>query len=154
MEDPRGKLVLEFIRIVREALPTVFVMENVRGMVNWQEGKAIEAIMNEISEPIYFEGEEYIYNVDKAILNSVDYGVPQYRERVFLVGNRLNKTFKFPQPTHSNESNGTLNLFENSKHKIKTVWDSIGVLPKADEPSETALRVSETIKDRIEKHGY
>lgn len=154
MEDPRGKLVLEFIRIVREALPTVFVMENVRGMVNWQEGKAIEAIMNEISEPIYFEGEEYIYNVDKAILNSVDYGVPQYRERVFLVGNRLNKTFKFPQPTHSNESNGTLNLFESSKHKIKTVWESIGVLPKADEPSETALRVSETIKDRIEKHGY
>jgi DNA (cytosine-5)-methyltransferase 1 len=154
MEDPRGKLVLEFIRIVRESLPTVFVMENVRGMVNWQEGKAIEAIMNEISEPIYFEGQEYTYKVNKAILNSVDYGVPQYRERVFLVGNRLNKTFKFPEATHTNSNNGTLDLFEKSKPKVKTVWDTIGNLPQADEPSETALRVSGTIKERIKNHGY
>jgi DNA (cytosine-5)-methyltransferase 1 len=154
MDDPRGKLILEFIRIVRESLPIVFVMENVRGMVNWQEGKAIEAIMNEISEPIYFEGQEYVYTVNKAILNSVDYGVPQYRERVFLVGNRLNKTFKFPEATHSNINDGTLNLFEENKRKVKTVWDTIGNLPQAEEPSETALRVSETIKDRIKNHGY
>jgi len=154
MDDPRGKLILEFIRIVRESLPTVFVMENVRGMVNWQEGRAIEAIMNEISEPIYFEGQEYVYTVNKAILNSVDYGVPQYRERVFLVGNRLNKTFKFPEATHTNTKNGTLNLFEENKQKVKTVWDTIGNLPQADEPSETALRVSGTIKERIKNHGY
>jgi DNA (cytosine-5)-methyltransferase 1 len=154
MNDPRGKLVLEFIRVVKESLPTVFVMENVRGMVNWQDGKAIDAIMNEISEPIIFEGKEYIYKVNKAILNAVDYGVPQYRERVFIVGNRLNKSFEFPEPTHSNSINGTLNIFGNNKQRVKTVWDAIGNLPEADAPSETALRVSETIKERIVKHGY
>ena len=154
MDDPRGKLVLEFIRIVKESLPKVFVMENVRGMVNWQDGKAIDAIMNEISEPILFEGKEYQYKVSKAILNAVEYGVPQSRERVFLVGNRLNKTFEFPQPTHSNLSNETLNIFGNNKQKIKTVWDAIGELPDADVPSETAMRISESIKDRIVKYGY
>jgi DNA (cytosine-5)-methyltransferase 1 len=154
MDDPRGKLVLEFIRIVKESLPVVFVMENVRGMVNWQEGKAIEAIINEIAEPIFFEGQEYIYTVNKSILNAVDYGVPQFRERIFIVGNRVNKTFKFPEPTYTKSNNETLSLFGNNPKKNKTVWDAIGHLPQADEPSETALRVSETIKDRIEKHGY
>lgn len=154
MEDPRGRLVLEFIRIVKESLPLTFVMENVRGMVNWQNGKAIEAIMNEISEPILFDGVEYVYKVNKAILNAVNYGVPQHRERVFIVGNRMNKTFEFPEPTHTASLNGTLNLFGHNKEKYRTVLDAIGNLPKAEAPSETAVRVSETIKERIVKHGY
>jgi DNA (cytosine-5)-methyltransferase 1 len=154
MDDPRGKLVLEFIRIVKESLPKVFVMENVRGMVNWQDGKAIDAILNEISEPIIFEGQTYQYKVDKAILNALEYGVPQSRERVFIVGNRINKIFEFPQPTHSKLSNETLNIFGDNKQKTKTVWDAIGDLPDADIPSETAIRISESIKDRIVKYGY
>jgi len=153
MDDPRGMLVLEFIRIVRESLPVAFVMENVKGMVNWQGGKAIEAIMNEISEPIVFNGVEYSYSVTKSVLNAADYGASQFRERVFIVGNRLNKKFQFPEPTHSNQ-NESPNLFGAQKKKYNTVWDAIGNLPKADEPSEAAMRVSKTIKDRIVKHGY
>ena len=154
MDDSRGKLVLEFIRIVRESLPKVFVMENVKGMVNWQKGKAIEAIMNEISEPIFFEGKQYTYNIKMTVLNAADYGAPQFRERVFLVGNRLGKKFQFPEPTHCNQSNGTIDLFSKRKKPYTSVWDAIGELPPADEPSETALRVSKTIKNRIVKHGY
>ena len=154
MDDPRGKLVLEFIRVVKESLPKVFVMENVRGMANWQDGKAIDAIMNEISEPILFNGNEYFYKINKAILNAVDYGAPQNRERIFIVGNRLSKTFEFPHPTHTSQTNGTLSIFGGKKEKIKTVWDAIGNLPKADAPSEAAMRVSESIKERIINHGY
>lgn len=154
MEDPRGKLVLEFIRVVRESLPKVFVMENVKGMVNWQQGKAIKAIMNEISEPIIFEDKEYKYKVSIAVLNSADYGAPQFRERVFLVGNRVDKKFVFPTPTHCNQSNGIVDLFAKEKKPYTSVWDAIGELPPACEPSETALRVSKTIKERIVKHGY
>lgn len=153
MDDPRGMLVLEFIRIVRESLPVAFVMENVKGMVNWQEGKAIEAIMNEISEPIIFEGEEYSYSITKSVLNAADYGASQFRERVFIVGNRLNKKFQFPEPTYSNIDEAP-NLFGVKKKKYKTVWDAIGSLPKADEPSDAAVRISKTIKDRIVNHGY
>lgn len=154
MDDERGKLVLEFIRVVRESLPKVFVMENVKGMVNWQQGKAIEAIMNEISEPIVYKDKEYRYNVSISVLNSADYGVPQFRERVFLVGNRVNKKFQFPSPTHGNNTNGLIDLFAEEKKPYSTVWDAIGELPPACEPSETALRISKTIKERIAKHGY
>ena len=154
MEDSRGKLVLEFIRVVRESLPKVFVMENVKGMVNWEKGKAIASILNEISQPIIHEGIEYSYDVNIAVLNASDYGVPQFRERVFLVGNRMGKKFQFPEPTHCNQSNGTIDLFNKKKQPYSTVWEAIGDLPPADEPSETALRVSKTIKKRIIKHGY
>jgi len=154
MEDSRGKLVLEFIRVVRESLPKVFVMENVKGMVNWQKGKAIEAIMNEIAAPIIFENISYSYNVNIAVLNAADYGAPQLRERVFLVGNRMGKEFQFPEPSHCNELGGTIDLFNKRKETYTTVWDAIGDLPPADQPSERALRVSQTIKERIIKHGY
>lgn len=154
MDDSRGKLVLEFIRVVRESLPKVFVMENVKGMVNWQRGKAIKAIMNEISEPILFKNKQYSYNVNIAVLNSADYGAPQLRERVFLVGNRMGKIFQFPEATHSNQPDGIIDLFNRKKQPYTTVWNAIGELPPADEPSETALRISKTIKERILKHGY
>jgi DNA (cytosine-5)-methyltransferase 1 len=153
MEDPRGKLVLDFIRIVREALPLGFVMENVRGMANWHGGKALEAIMEAISEPLTYNGKKIHYDVDYQILNAADYGVPQFRERIFLVGNRLGKKYNFPSPTHSAKDHHT-NLFSNHYNDYKTVWDAIGGLPKASEPSEMAKRISATIKERIEKHGY
>ena len=152
MDDPRGMLVLEFIRIVRESLPVAFVMENVKGMVNWQGGKAIDAIMNEISEPIIFEGKQYSYKITKNVLNAANYGASQFRERVFIVGNRINKTFQFPKATHSQDE--IPNLFGYNSKKYNSVWDAIGTLPKADEPSETALRISKTIKDRIVNYGY
>jgi len=47
-----GLLILEFARVVREALPKAFVMENVQGMVNWESGKALDAVMNELREPV------------------------------------------------------------------------------------------------------
>lgn len=154
MNDPRGLLVLQFIRVVRESLPVAFVMENVKGMVNWEGGKAIEAIMNEISEPIIFEGKEYSYKVTRSVLTAADYGVSQFRERVFIVGNRINKTFEFPLSTHANGQNVAPDLFGKRSKKYNGVWDAIGELPDADEPSETALRISETIKERIKNHGY
>jgi DNA (cytosine-5)-methyltransferase 1 len=154
MDDPRGMLVLQFIRVVREALPVAFVMENVKGMVNWEGGKAIDAIMNEISEPVIYNGVEYSYTVNRMVLNAADFGVSQFRERVFIVGNRLGRKFKFPEPTHSDKRNTSIDLFGNKRHKYKSVWEAIGNLPPAGEPSDTALRISETIKDRKLKHGY
>ena len=154
MDDPRGMLVLEFIRVVRESLPVAFVMENVKGMVNWQGGKAINAIINEISQPILFEGNEYSYSISKTVLNAADYGASQFRERVFIVGNRINKQFRFPKATHGNSYNESADLFGYKKKPYNTVWNAIGDLPKADEPSETALRISKTIKERIKNYGY
>lgn len=154
LNDERGMLILEFSRVVREALPTAFVMENVKGMLNWERGKAIEAVLNEFKEPILFNGLEYRYDVSYQVLNASDYGVPQHRERLFIVGNRVNKKFCFPNPTHGSVQDLEPDLFKEPLTPYSTVWDALGNLPPATEPSETAKRVSQTIKGRIEKHGY
>lgn len=157
MDEARGRLVLDFIRVVREALPVAFVMENVKGMANWQRGEALQAIEDALKEPVLFEGEEYQYTVQHKILNAADFGVPQFRERIFLVGNRVSKTFNFPVPTHGSDTGQITQqaLFDKKNMKsYNTVINAIGNLPEADEPSEVAKRVSKTIKGRIEKHGY
>jgi len=154
MDEPRGRLVLEFIRIVRETLPVGFVMENVKGMANWQGGAALRAIEEALAEPVFYEGKTYQYVVQHKVLDAASYGVPQFRERIFLVGNRIGKGFIFPEPTHRS-GNMQQGLFsEGRDNRYVTVWDAIGNLPDAEEPSEIAKRVSETIKGRIEKHGY
>lgn len=155
LEDSRGMLVLEFVRVVHESLPKAFVMENVKGMLNWEKGKAIDAILNEFKEPIEFNGKKYQYNVTYKVLNAVNYGVPQQRERLFIVGNRLEIDFKFPKPTHqSAKDSKKVNLFDEQLIPASSAWDAFGKLAPADEPSETAKRVSQSIKGRIEKHGY
>ena len=140
LEDDRGKLLFEFVRIVRETLPKGFVLENVKGMANWDKGKALNLLIEELSKPIEHNGEVYVYSIAAPkVLNAVDYGVPQNRERLILVGNRMGKTFEYPTP-----------LAEPNK----TVWDAIGSLPKPSAPSDVALRVSETIKERRENYGF
>ncbi len=155
LNDPRGRLVSEFIRVVRESLPAAFVMENVKGMTNWARGAALQAIIKEANEPVVFKGRTYRYSVAVKVLNAVDYGAPQFRERVFIVGNRLGVDFTFPRATH-HTSHGASNgeLFKQETKPWATVADAIANLPPATPPSETAIRVSQTIRDRIKKHGY
>ncbi len=155
LDDPRGKLVLEFIRVVREALPVGFVMENVRGLANWEHGRALAAIMEEATLPVKYKGRTYRYEVKHQVLNSASYGAPQFRERIFIVGNRIHVPFEFPSPTHGDvKKSSKLDLFGNEVKPYVTVDDAIGNLPPATPPSEIALRVAGTIKERIEKHGY
>lgn len=151
LNDPRGHLVMEFIRVVRESLPVGFVMENVRGLVNWGQGEALRLILDEIRKPIKYGDNVYSYTVaEPKVLNAVDYGVPQNRERVFIIGNRININYNYPIPTHYPD-NG-MNLW--NENSYATVEDALRDLPKPEEPSPTAQRVSQTIKKRIVDHGY
>ena len=140
LDDPRGRLVLEFIRVVRESLPVAFVMENVKGMVNWQNGEAIDAIVNEISSPILYENKTYKYEVKMSVMNAAEYGAPQLRERIFIVGNRINKKFVFPKKTHSDKSNREIDIFNQDKEKYKTVWDNWDIGQRTFKNSIKSLR--------------
>ena len=141
LDDERGKLLFEFVRIVRETLPVGFVLENVKGLTNWDSGRALKLLIEELSKPIEYEKKTYVYKITPPkVLNAVDYGVPQYRERLILVGNRNGLLFDYPKPCN------------NKDHK--TVWEAIGDLPKPEQPSDTALRVAKTIKERREKFGF
>jgi len=101
-DEPKGKLVWEYFRVVREALPKFFVMENVVGMVSWMNGKVIGEIKDHIEKPILLNGKEYKYKIDFKVLNAANFGVPQNRYRVFIIGNRMDMENPFPKPTHSN----------------------------------------------------
>jgi DNA (cytosine-5)-methyltransferase 1 len=142
LDDEKGKLIFEFVRVVRDTLPRGFVFENVKGLANWDSGRALTLLIDELSKPIEYEGTVYKYTIAKPqILNAVDFGVPQYRERIIVVGNREAKNFIYPTGN-------------NSKGSFATVWEAIGKLPPPEEPSEVALRVATTIKERRERHGY
>ncbi len=150
LDDPRGELVGHFIRLVREIIPKSFVMENVKGMANWQGGAVLELVERAFAVPIMVDGNDVNYSVEHQILDAVNFGVPQYRERIFVVGNRLQKKMRFPTPTHrSPKRKDDQELLE-----PVNVGEVLKKLPKPEQPSQTALRVSQTIKGRREKHGY
>ena len=141
LDDERGKLLFEYVRIVRGALPFGFVLENVKGLVNWDSGRAMELLIDELKKPIEYNGQLYTYTIaEPEVMNAVDYGVPQFRERIVIVGNRRNLRFEYPKKK------------SNTPHL--SVWSVIGNLPEPEAPSETAVRVSKTIRKRREKHGY
>lgn len=90
LEDTRGTLFYEFARVVKESQPKVFIYENVKGLVNHDKGNTFETIKATFDELGY----RYFYKV----LNAKDYGIPQHRERIFVVGFRDKRlTFKFPK---------------------------------------------------------
>lgn len=91
--DPRNTLFEFFVCFVQFYRPEFFVLENVVGLVTHQQGKTIQ----QISENFENVG----YQTDWRILNAVNYGVPQRRERVIMIGRRgLSNTIGFPKPTH------------------------------------------------------
>lgn len=94
VDDPRNFLYLHYIRALMQVQPKFFVMENVKGMLSLGKGEVFEQIKQDF--------EAAGYRVFVKLLNSRDFGVPQIRERVFLVGVREDIDFEyvFPEPTH------------------------------------------------------
>lgn len=94
LEDTRGTLFYEYARLIDEIKPKVFIYENVRAVTSHDGGKTWEKMQQVFSE--------LGYTFDWKILNAKDYGIPQNRERLFVVGFRndlkLEREFTFPEP--------------------------------------------------------
>lgn len=88
-DDTRGTLFREFVRIVKECEPKVFIFENVKGLINHDKGRTWDVIRNTFKD--YLK-----YDIHTAILNSKYYGIPQNRERLFCVGFKTPREFLFP----------------------------------------------------------
>ena len=89
-EDARGTLFYEFARVIKETEPKVFLFENVKGLLNHDNGRTwcvIHGIFKELGYDIHFR-----------VLNSKDYGIPQNRERRYCLGFKSKTAFKFPAP--------------------------------------------------------
>jgi len=90
-DDTRGTLFYEFARVVKESQPKVFIFENVKGLVNHDKGNTFEVIKETFKELGY----KFKYR----LLNSKDFGIPQHRERIFVIGFKDHSVdFEFPNP--------------------------------------------------------
>ena len=92
-QDPRNFLVYQYIRIVKELKPKFFFMENVKGFTNLDKGLFVEEVKKQFMSIGYD-------NIWCEVICACDYGVPQERYRMFMVGNRLGIDFEKPEPTH------------------------------------------------------
>ncbi len=97
LDGERGNLYKSFLRVVDAKKPKVFVAENVKGLLTANNKKAIKQIVSD------FENIAPGYKVKVKLYNFADYGVPQLRERILIVGIRSDIDFDFehPEPTHS-----------------------------------------------------
>jgi DNA (cytosine-5)-methyltransferase 1 len=90
LEDPRGLLIYEFVRLVKEIKPEVFIYENVKGLLNHGQSETWKTLKKNLDSTGY--------DIYVQVLNAKDYGIPQNRERMFVIGFRKpRKNFKFPE---------------------------------------------------------
>ena len=115
MNDQRNFLYLELIRVIKDKKPKFFVAENVKGLLSMHKGAVMDMILKDFKA--------LGYNVDYKLLKASDYGVPQNRERVFIIGNRLGIENSFPTITHGKD-----NLFNNNLKPLVNVKDVCGHL--------------------------
>lgn len=126
-DDERNDLWEHMFGIVQHVRPRAFLMENVPGMVLWRDGAFGDKILKRFRS--------IGYNVTKDILLAADWGVPQRRRRLFIVGVRDGEAFEFPEPTHlGGWRRDTLELWETRRRERGllehiTVADALSGLP-------------------------
>jgi DNA (cytosine-5)-methyltransferase 1 len=140
IKDPRGNLILDFIRFVKDIQPKVFVMENVRGILS---AAISHRPLNQRSNGVPLKDDEKLgsalkfilkqfkmigYKVNYGLLNAADYGVPQKRQRVFFLGSRDGEMMAMPEKTHSGIGDGL--------HAWRTLRDALNGLkdPNPEHP--------------------
>ena len=136
LEGERGNLYKSFLRFVNAKKPKVFVAENVKGLLTANKKKAIQQIITDFENCGYY--------VQAKLYNFAEFGVPQFRERVLIVGVRLDTGFDFhhPEPTHG----------ENTDHGLLpyvTAGQAISDIPE-NASNHEKLKISEQTKKRLD----
>lgn len=109
-----GTLFFDIERILKEKRPSAFMLENVKNLVSHDGGNTFKVIKSHL--------EALGYNVHSKVLNALDYGVPQKRERIFIVGFLENILFEFPKPVPITERLRLTDILEkkvDSKYYVK-----------------------------------
>jgi len=152
LNDPRSTTIEAYLRVLQEAKPRAFLLENVSGLAYAGKDEGLTQILKGIEAINARKGTRYRPVV--ARLNAADYGVPQLRDRVFIVGSIDGAPFTFPTPTHGNASNFEARATTLSPYR--TAWDALGDLPQ--DTNDPALRMTGKWADLLpsipEGHNY
>jgi len=125
-QDTRGTLFHEICRVVAEKKPRFLFLENVKGLLSADNGRCFATIISSL--------DELGYNVEWQVLNSKNFGVPQNRERVFIIGHLRGKGGQqvFPigeSPKMDNGEQEQIKMIQNSGKEIARIYDSNGLAP-------------------------
>lgn len=122
-DDTRGTLFYEFARCIKETDPLIFMAENVRGLISHDNGRTLETMISVF--------QELGYDVQYKLMNAVNYGVPQKRERIIIIGTKPGVEFEFPE----------------QETEIKTLRDALKNVPpsQGQQYSENKRRVLELV---------
>ena len=140
VDDSRNKLYKQMLRVIRVKKPKYFVAENVAGILTLGKGIVMQKIIKDFRS--------IGYKVDYKLLNAANYGVPQARRRVFIIGNRLNLENPFPKQSHQApaQENGLFNdLLENHI----TTKEAIGFLSKTSLTNKTLFVNNRVIHNHV-----
>jgi len=142
LNDPRAATLGAFLRVLREALPRAFLLENVPGLAYSAKDEGLLLLRDSIARINATTGAAY--SLSATLVNAAEYGIPQTRERVFIVGHREGKAFRFPSPTHGRPQRADMAGVAGCQPCLPvlselrpptTAWDAIGHLESDDDPA-------------------
>jgi DNA (cytosine-5)-methyltransferase 1 len=133
LDDPRAGTLGAYLRVLREARPRAFLLENVEGLAFAGKDEGLRLLLSAVEHINAEAGTSYRPTVH--VLNAADYGVPQTRTRVLVIGARDGRLFKAPRPTHADPERAALM----GSQAWMTAWDAIGGLAI---PNEAGLEVT------------
>ena len=129
LDDPRATTLEAYLRILAEAQPRAFLLENVEGLGFKGKDEGLKLIHSRLLAINEAHGTRYRATI--ATLNAADYGVPQLRKRIFVVGARDGSTFNFPAATHAPAGSSD---WTDSRPRTLTAWDALHDLPEPNDP--------------------
>ncbi|MCB9743358.1 MAG: DNA cytosine methyltransferase [Alphaproteobacteria bacterium] len=134
LNDPRAATLNAYVRVLEEAQPRAFLLENVEGLSYSGKSEGIGFLLEGIQRINAKLGTNY--RPHYKVLRAADFGVPQLRARFFLIAARDGQTFHFPSPSHrADEPVGPL---DRELPPYRTAWDALGDLPPPDNLDELA----------------
>ncbi|WP_185982558.1 DNA cytosine methyltransferase [Aureimonas mangrovi] len=131
LDDPRSNTLAAYVRVLRETKPKAFLLENVGGLAYEGKDEGLQLLLDGIRQVNVETGTNY--QPTWRVIRCVEYGVPQIRERVFIIASRDGRQFRFPEPTHASSKAPARDLFAPAMLPFKTAWDAFGDLPEPND---------------------
>lgn len=127
LNDPRAGMLGAYMRVLAEARPRTFLLENVEGLGFRGKDEGLQLITSELERINAAHGTRY--SVSVAVLNSADFGIPQLRRRLFVIGARDGTGFDFPRPSHVDPM---LAEASDNRRRYRTAWDALHDIETSD----------------------
>lgn len=124
LNDPRASTLEGYLRVLAEVQPKAFLLENVEGLGFRGKDEGLQLINRRLAAINDAYGTQYRANIET--LNAADFGVPQVRRRMFVIGSRDGNSFSFPSPTHVNSRDAQPG---DNHRSYLTAWDALHDLP-------------------------